>query len=309
MSRASYEPLVIVSRRSVGTLCSISGGAIHGFTVVVRIRRYRVPVSRSGDREPAADSWRPLVVTLAAGFVGVGLVVLATAYGWLGPDVDRGAQFCETDHWCFFAQPSNTLSNLGFVLAGAALAWRARRPEGRLALPGLTTPFTVVVALLGPGSMAMHATESALGGHLDVLSMHLLAAFAASYALARVVRWGTWPTAAVFLALLAVGSAASLLGGPVAVVQHSGNLAFALFLLVAIAGEAVLLRRPSAPRPWWAVGSVVTLLVAFAVWIPSQTGGLWCIEESWLQGHALWHLLGALAAYLLGRHYTAPTRR
>ena len=51
------------------------------------------------------------------------------------------------------------------------------------------------------------------------------------------------------------------------------------------------------------------LLVAFGVWIPSQTGGLWCIPESWLQGHALWHVLCAVAAYLLGRHYTAPARR
>jgi hypothetical protein len=249
------------------------------------------------------------VVTLGFGCAGAVLVVLATAYGWLGPDVDRGAQFCETDHWCFFAQPSNTLSNLAFVLAGAALAWRAGRPEGRLEMAALTVPFTVVVALLGPGSMAMHATESALGGHLDVLSMHLLASFAAAYALARLLRWGTGAAVAMFLVLLAVGTAASLLGGPVPVVQHSGNLAFALFLLVAVAGEVVLLRRPAGPRPWWALGSVGVLLVAFGVWIPSQTGGLWCIPESWLQGHALWHVLCAVAAYLLGRHYTARPRR
>jgi hypothetical protein len=248
------------------------------------------------------------VITLAAGCAGVLAVVLATAYGWLGPDVDRGAQFCEVDHWCFFAQPSNTLSNLAFVVAGAALAWRAGLPQGRLALAALTVPFTVIVALLGPGSMAMHATESALGGHLDVLSMHLLASFAAAYAMARLLGWGTGRTVAAFLVLLAVGSAASLFGGPVPVVQHAGNLAFTLYLLVAVVGEAVLLRRPGAPRPWWGLGSVAALLVAFAVWIPSQTGGPWCIPESWLQGHALWHVLGALAAYLLGRHYTAPAR-
>ena len=29
-----------------------------------------------------------------------------------------------------------------------------------------------------------------------------------------------------------------------------------------------------------------------------QTGGLWCIPESWLQGHALWHVLCAVAARL-----------
>jgi hypothetical protein len=262
----------------------------------------------SGNPQPSR-AWRPFVVTVAAGILGVVAVVLATANGWLGPDVDRGAQFCEVDHWCFFAQPSNTLSNLAFVVAGAALAWRAGLPQGRLALDALTVPFTVIVALLGPGSMAMHATESALGGHLDVLSMHLLASFAAAYALARVLGWGTGRAAAAFVVLLAVGTAASLLGGPVPVVQHSGNLAFAVYLLVAVLGEAVLLRRPGAPRPWWGIASLACLLIAFAVWIPSQTGGPWCVPQSWLQGHALWHVLCALAAYLLGRHYTAPAHR
>lgn len=263
----------------------------------------------SSSASAAPRTWVPLLVTAGVGVTGVVLVVLATAYGWLGPDVDRGAQFCETAHWCFFAQPANTVSNLAFVLAGTALAWRAGRPAGRLQPPGLTVPFTVVVALLGPGSMAMHATESALGGQLDVLSMHLLAAFAAAYAVARLLRWGTAMAGALFLVLLGLGTAASLFGGPVPLVQHSGNAAFAVFLLVAVAGEAVLLRRDDAPRPWWGIGSVTALLVAFAVWIPSQTGGLWCLPESWLQGHALWHALCALAAYLLGRHYTAGPGR
>jgi hypothetical protein len=255
----------------------------------------------------AAGTFRPLVVTLGVGGAAVVLVVLATAYGWLGPDVDRGAQFCETAHWCFFAQPANTLSNLAFVTAGAVLAWHARRPSGRLGITALTVPFTVVVALLGPGSMAMHATESALGGHLDVLSMHLLAGFAAAYAVARLLGWGARGTVVTFAVLVAGSTLASVVGGPVPLVQHAGNLAFALLLLVAVAGEVVLLRRHHS-TPWWGAGSVGVLLVAFAVWIPSQTGGLWCIPDSWLQGHALWHMLCALAAYLLGRHYTAGAR-
>lgn len=282
--------------------------AVHGFTVVLHLDRYGVRVDGPDRSRSPSDGRAVLLATLAAGLGGAVLVVLATAYGWLGPDVDRGAQFCETDHWCFFAQPANTLSNLGFVVAGGALAWRARRSGGRLALPGMTAVFTVVVALLGPGSMAMHATESALGGRLDVLSMHLLAAFAASYAFARLGGRGTGPAVVTFLVLLGVASAASLLGGPVPVVQHSGNLAFAALLLVALLAEVALLRRPSAPPPWWGVGSVGTLVLAFGVWIPSQTGGSWCLPESWAQGHALWHLLCALAAYLLGRHYTAGRR-
>lgn len=265
-------------------------------------------VSEQGTRGRAATWWGPLVVTLGASGLGVALVVLATAYGWLGADVDRGAQFCESDHWCFFAQPSNTLSNLGFVLTGAALALRARRPSGRLEIERLTVPFTVIVALLGPGSMAMHATESELGGHLDVLSMHLLAGFAASYAVARLSGWSATKAVALFAVLVALGTWTSLSGGAVPVVGHVGNLAFAAMLLIAVVGEGTLLRR-SRVRPWWGVTSLGALLVAFAIWLPSQSGGPWCIPQSWLQGHALWHLLCALAAYLLGRHYTAAGPR
>ena len=72
------------------------------------------------------------------------------------------------------------------VLAGLAVAWHASRP-GRLggALgthPALATAFAVLVVLLGPGSMAMHATQSEVGGHLDLLSMFLVSGFALAYA-------------------------------------------------------------------------------------------------------------------------------
>ena len=125
--------------------------------------------------------YRPLLITGAVSVAGLAMLLLGTAYGWLGPDRDYGAQFCEVAHWRYFAQPANTLSNLGFVAAGLALAWRARWPGAHLTPPSLTTPFAVIVALLGPASMAMHATESALGGQLDVLSMQLLASFAAAH--------------------------------------------------------------------------------------------------------------------------------
>ena len=87
-------------------------------------------------------------------------------------------------------QPVNTLSNLGFVVAGLAIALRAGRPGGlgrgtMARRPGLATAYACLVVLLGPGSMAMHATESDVGGHVDMASMYLVAAFASSYAAMR----------------------------------------------------------------------------------------------------------------------------
>ena len=54
-----------------------------------------------------------------------------------------------------------------------------------MAGPGLAPAYACLVVLLGPGSMAMHATGSELGGNLDMLSMYLVAAFAAAYAAMR----------------------------------------------------------------------------------------------------------------------------
>ena len=126
--------------------------------------------------------------------------------GWLGADVDRGANFCETASGAV-RQPVNTLSNLGFVVAGLLVALRAGRPGGLgtgtlASRPGLATAYACVVVLLGPASMAMHATETELGGHLDMASMYLIAGFAVAYAAMRV--WGRGPAflAAVYLGVL-----------------------------------------------------------------------------------------------------------
>ncbi len=43
--------------------------------------------------------------------------------------------------------------------------------------------------------------------------------------------------------------------------------------------------------------------LAFVIWNLAQ--GPWCDPTSWLQGHAAWHLLCAVAAYLLFRLYAS----
>ena len=250
----------------------------------------------------------PLGLAATVGVIGTVLVFLAAAGGWLGPDVDRGAEYCETAHWCFFAQPSNTLSNLGFVLAGCLLAWHARRHRFRMHTLGLTTIFAVTVVLLGPASMAMHATETTAGGHLDVLSMHLIAAFSVTYAVARMARWSTARAALVFVVIVSVSTRLSWRGDQIAILQHTGNLLFALLIAAAVTMEVTLWRRVAGPRPKWGLAAVGTLLLAFSIWLVSQTDGMWCVPESWLQGHALWHILCALAVYYLGRHYGAMAR-
>lgn len=254
-------------------------------------------------------SLRPLAITTAAAAAALGLLVLAIGHGWLGPDVGRGDGFCEAARDGFLVQPANSLSNLGFVVAGLMVAWRAGRVDqlGDVLprLTGLPTAYAVVTVLLGPASAAMHATQSARGGDLDLLSMYLIASFAASYALMRLLRRPAIFFFQVFLLLVAACQLIGTYDGAVPVVHHGGNLVFGLLLVAAMAMETVLWRRVTGTRTRlrWGGASVAVMLVAFTIWNLAQ--GPWCDPHSLLQGHAAWHLLDAVAAYLLFRLYAS----
>ena len=256
--------------------------------------------------------WLPLAVTAVVAVVSLGGVLVAARWQWLGPDAGRGDNFCEAARDGWIRQPVNTWSNLAFVLAGLAIAWRARRPRGWLPEGrGLTTALAVVVTLLGPASMAMHATQSALGGRLDLLSIYLIASFAFAYALMRLARRGAAAFAAAFGISLVACEVVEDLGFHVPVVHTGANLAFALLLLGAVGMEAVLIsRRDTLRDSRIGYAALTCLLVAFAVWNVWQTGSAWCRPGSLVQGHGIWHALDALAAFLLYRYYAsgAPAR-
>lgn len=256
----------------------------------------------------AGGDLRPFAAACVTAAASVALLALALATGALGPDVGRGATFCEAARDGLLAQPANTLSNTGFVVAGLVIGWQSRH---RLALgatlsrlPALAAAYACLVVLLGPGSAAMHATQSAWGGHLDVLSMYLVASFAAAYALTRRLRRGPGTFGGLFAGFVAACELVGAWPGRVPVVMFAGNLAFGALLVTALAVEAGMLRRGTiaadARQAGYAAGS---LAVAFGIWNLANHG--WCDPHSWLQGHAVWHLLGALAAYFLWRYYVS----
>lgn len=246
----------------------------------------------------------PLLAALATALLGCGLLALAVGQGWLGPDVGRGAQFCEAARPGPVKQPANALSNAGFVLAGLLVGWEAGRLTPGRVLPGLATTYACVVVLLGPASAAMHATQSDLGGQLDMLSMYLVAGFAAACAWTRWRRRGIGTFWAWFLlAVLTCEAVARTWTGHVPVVAFSGNEAFAALLLTAAVLEVRIWRRDQRTEIGWGVAAIGAMLVAFVVWNLAQHG--WCDPHSLLQGHAVWHLLCAVAAWCLWRLYAS----
>lgn len=241
--------------------------------------------------------------------LGVGLLVIAAHQGWLGPDVGRGDNFCEAARPGWIKQPANTWSNLGFVVSGLVIAWSLRRggpSQGTLGRHRTLAPtFAVLVVLLGPASMAMHATQSSLGGHLDMASMYLVASFIAGYALMRITDRGPAFLAVTFVVFVAVCEVVGLWTREVPVVMYAGNLAFGALLIAGLTMEVILVRRGLLTQPRWAVAAVACMVVAFTIWNLTASGTGLCHPDSLLQGHAAWHLLCAASTYCLYRYYAS----
>jgi hypothetical protein len=251
---------------------------------------------------------RPVATASAVAAGSVVLLTVAISQGWLGPDVGRGANFCEAARDGLVRQPANTFSNLGFVVAGLMIARRAGRlPADAVMSQAVATFFACVVVLLGPGSAAMHATQSEWGGHLDMLSMYLVAGFAAAWAWVRWARRGTLAFATAYVACVVACELAGLWPEPIPVVHYSGNLAFGLLLVAAVVLETLVWRRGETSIVFrHGVVALAAMLVAFTIWLLTNAG--WCDPHSLLQGHAVWHLLCAVSAYWLFRMYASERR-
>ncbi len=250
----------------------------------------------------------PLVLTGTVALTSVGLLWVALGQGWLGADVGRGNAFCEVARDQLVRQPANTFSNSGFVLAGLVIAWHVgrRKDPGAVLTRFRGTAYAVLVVLLGPGSAAMHASQTAVGGHLDTTSMYLLASFAAAYAVVRHQELGGAAFAWLFGALLLVCELVDLAGWRVPVVMSAGNLVFGVLLATALVLETRQSRWPDRSIDLrWGLAGLAAMVVAFVIWNGAKDGTPFCHPTSLLQGHAVWHLLGAVAAYCLYRLYAS----
>jgi hypothetical protein len=136
-------------------------------------------------------------------------------------------------------------------------------------------------------------------------SMYVVAAFAVAYAAMRHSSRGPAFLAAVFVAVVLVCELVGL-GGEIAFLGHTGNLAFgvalaaALWLESRIAGQGVVTLDTR-----WAWAAAGSLLVALAVWSTAKEGSPLCSPTSLYQGHGVWHLLCAVSAWCLFRLYVS----
>jgi len=221
--------------------------------------------------------------------------------------------FCEAIRPATVAQPANTWSCLAFVLAGLFVLALNRldvslQPQnGRPSNPmqrqtTYATTYGVALIVIGVGSGFYHASFTVIGGLFDQSGMYLLATFILLYNWSRVS-----PIRPRRFVVLYTAANALLFNTQVVKTQvglpYAGRYVFAALILAGLLVERRARRagRLRADSRYLRL-ALLSFGVAFVIWTLDTTRVL-CAPGSWLQGHALWHLLGAAAAWLLYLYY------
>ena len=259
------------------------------------------------------------------GMVVLTLLVVGIIHAYQGKDVWRGwAESVELRHPAYAERihlddvlrtRSDTWSNLAYVLVGfyaLALAWYdSRRPAPAnvgylIHTPAMSILFGAACCFLGFGSGLFHASLTRWGQQLDVAAMYSpLVVFIAI----NVGRWfprlntaggragfPTWPI------LSSLALVVSFLLYEYKWSMRSSVVLPTLILIVAafvVADRFQRRRRLSVPLM---ILSLAALVAARVCWV-MDVHGTFSGPDTWLQGHAVWHLLTALSLATIYLYY------
>ncbi|MBX3091018.1 MAG: ceramidase domain-containing protein [Cryobacterium sp.] len=223
--------------------------------------------------------------------------------------VDRAATcvpgHCFCEHASGFPeQLANSVSSFAFVLLGAwvLLSLRPGEPRTRDARAReslLIRLLGITMIFIGASSFFYHATLSFFGQFLDIFSMYtfgLLLFFGALYRAGRLR--GTHALAGFVAASIVFGLLQFAY-------PDARRILFTALLLPGIILELtpwVTGHSPRSRRMWAIYAGLAVMVVAYGIWLLDQTPAF-CEPGSLLQGHAIWHVFGAVASFLVFIHY------
>jgi Ceramidase len=213
--------------------------------------------------------------------------------GFTPPNVD----WCEQELCGWIVNPADTWSNLAYVALGLWM-WRSARGRSDLRLFG---PASVAVGVF---SFAYHASYTWLLQFFDFVGMFVFC-FTVIARNATRLGWIAPRRELRFFALGVLGASAAvplLFEAGVAI-----QLSVAVCIAVAVAQELALRRRAPADASFsrsYGVGLALLALAGLASLL--DVTRLACDPTNhWLQGHAVWHVLTALALLAFFRFYAA----
>ncbi len=216
--------------------------------------------------------------------------------GWHPATCTKTGCFCEAANTQSpIRQAANTYSSLAFVFSGMFVIASARK--GNLFSVGYSILMGLAAIIVGIGSAFYHASLTFIGQFFDVFGMFLLAAFMLVYAFERIWKLrvstslGLFLTLNIFLSWLQIA------------IPDTRRYAFAIVLVIALAFEYYFRtkNKPQINVRLLQIG-IGLLAGAYIIWILDNTR-IVCFETSLLQGHAVWHLLGAVSVVFLHQYY------
>ena len=213
--------------------------------------------------------------------------------------------FCEAPSLSGLVQPGDTISSLAFVVIGVWALLNRYTFDKKVKERVLALAFGITLIYIGISSFFYHGTLSFLGQFLDVFSMYVFAILLFVGALLRRNQIKLTQAVLLFIVLNIIFGLLEYY------VPDSRRLVFGLLLLPGL----LLEQQPKTTGFKWFSKRVRffyigigLLTAAYIFWILDESN-TFCIPNSWIQGHAIWHILTAAGAYMVILHYRHTPNR
>lgn len=223
--------------------------------------------------------------------------------------------FCEMNREQLIVQPSNTWSNLGFVIVGwifISIAKNDHKYFERASVnnmlakyPGFTYLIGFATLYLGIGSFLFHGTLTYAFQKMDQTGMYFVLIAFLAYNLFKLfpfirykgVRYASNKFFIINALILMAIFYFFLWKAPI-------NILFPALTLAVFITNFILFHKVKNTISFigFMKASFITLMISAAVWILDITSKM-CSPASIFQGHALWHILNSITIFLAYLYY------
>jgi hypothetical protein len=203
-----------------------------------------------------------------------------------------GIQFCEALVCGWVRQPINAWSNISFMIVGIYIWMQLKRGWSPLHL------FSIAAFLVGVTSFLFHASMTFFFQFFDVSSMNMLILTCTCCNLARLKWIRPNQTTIAYIILLSLSMVITWFGK-----GKTGEWIFTFWIVSTFLSEFVLKARGEKPNfnPFFMASGC--FILAFTIWT-GDIRGWWCDPDNhYFQGHAVWHVLNAVAILYLYKFF------